>query len=219
MRRLAGIVRGAFRAGGRWLYSRAVTGWLRMQGVRVGPNCTFYGVPQIRRASRSTIQIGDRCAIRSGARSNLFSRGLPTVLSTVKPDATLTIADECRISDCVIVCATRVEIGRATHIGGEVLITDTDAHPTCPACREAHAPAGTAPVLVGEGCFVGTRSILLKGVRLADECCVAAGSVVSRTAEPASGIIGGNPARQLRPATLCTDHAAARLTSEPTGRE
>jgi acetyltransferase-like isoleucine patch superfamily enzyme len=102
-------------------------------------------------------------------------------------------------------------------VGVEVLITDTDAHPACPACREAREPADTDGVSIGANCFLGARSIILKGVTLADGTCVGAGSVVSRSAAPLAGIVGGNPARQLRPTAACPAHLK-RTSSGEAGR-
>jgi len=193
-------------AGGRWLWSRFVAAWLRMMGVSVGAKCTFWGIPRVRKSPHSTIQIGSGVAIRSGSRSNPFSRGLPTVLSTVAPGAAILIGDSARLSDCVIVSATQVLLGDHTYVGVEALITDTDAHPACASCRECRERAATKPVVVGPGCFIGARSVLLKGTQLAEHTCVGAGSVVQGRAAPLEGIVGGNPARQLRQTAACDRH-------------
>lgn len=50
---------------------------------------------------------------------------------------------------------------------------------------------------IGRRCFIGARSIILPGVEIGDECVVAAGSVVTKSA-PARCLLAGNPARIVR---------------------
>ncbi|TAD83260.1 MAG: acyltransferase [Sphingomonadales bacterium] len=50
---------------------------------------------------------------------------------------------------------------------------------------------------IGARCFVGANAIILPGVRVGDQCIIAAGSVVSEDV-PAHSMVAGNPARVLR---------------------
>jgi maltose O-acetyltransferase len=50
-------------------------------------------------------------------------------------------------------------------------------------------------IIVGDGCWIGARSVILPGVRIAPGCVVGAGSVVTRDLEP--GKYAGNPARPI----------------------
>jgi len=69
----------------------------------------------------------------------------------------------------------------------------------------------TAPVVIGEGCWIGARVIILPGVTIGDGCMIAAGSVVASDCEP-DGLYGGSPARLIRklpgPASHTTPHIA-----------
>lgn len=53
------------------------------------------------------------------------------------------------------------------------------------------------PVVIGARAWLGTRSIVLPGVRIGADCIIGAGSVVARDV-PESVIAVGSPARQVR---------------------
>ena len=53
------------------------------------------------------------------------------------------------------------------------------------------------PVVIGEGCFLGANSIILKGTTLGKNVVVGAGRVVSDTFQD-NVIIAGNPARIIK---------------------
>ena len=207
MRHLKDIARRLARAP-RWMWSQFVAGYLRLRGVRVGRQCRFYGIPRVHRARGASISLGHRCVIRSASGSNRYSRGLPTVLSAVVPGAVLTLGEGVRMSDSVIVCTTSVSIGAETLLGAETLVTDTDSHPACPECRSAGNPASTGEVLIGRECFIGARSIILKGVVLAPGTCVGAGSIVTEGCCDCGGVLAGVPARAVRHSSRCTSHQA-----------
>jgi maltose O-acetyltransferase len=60
------------------------------------------------------------------------------------------------------------------------------------------ADAGTAkPISVGNGCWLGAKSIILGGVNIGDGCIVAAGAVVTCNVPPNS-LVAGVPARVKR---------------------
>lgn len=57
---------------------------------------------------------------------------------------------------------------------------------------------GTArPIEIGDGCWIGARSVILGGVRIGAGCVVAAGSVVTRDV-PDNVLVAGVPARIKR---------------------
>lgn len=55
----------------------------------------------------------------------------------------------------------------------------------------------TKPIVIGENCFIGCNSIILKGTVLGEGCVVGAGAVVSGKFE-VNSVIGGNPARVIK---------------------
>lgn len=75
-----------------------------------------------------------------------------------------------------------IHIGEDTYIAFEVSIL---AHDMCRAKK--------VDTFIGDRCFIGCKSIVLPGVRVGNECIVAAGSVVTKDV-PDRCIVAGNPA-------------------------
>lgn len=77
------------------------------------------------------------------------------------------------------------------------MILDTDFHPRGPDGRITTDPATVSkPVIIGKRCFIGARSIILKGVVIGDDCTIGAGSVVTKSI-PNGCVAAGNPAKLL----------------------
>lgn len=53
------------------------------------------------------------------------------------------------------------------------------------------------PISIGNGCWLGAKSIILGGVNIGDGCVVAAGAVVTQSVPPNS-LVAGVPARIKR---------------------
>lgn len=62
---------------------------------------------------------------------------------------------------------------------------------------EDSTSAKSAPVTIEDYAFIGTRSIILKGVTIGARSIIAAGSVVSRSIPP-DCIAGGNPCKVIK---------------------
>jgi len=88
-----------------------------------------------------------------------------------------------------------IRIGAECDIAAEVMFC-TSTHALGPRARRAGQPA-VAGIVVGDGCWIGTRATLLPGVTVAAGCIVAAGAVVTRDTRP-NGLYGGVPAVLLR---------------------
>jgi acetyltransferase-like isoleucine patch superfamily enzyme len=74
------------------------------------------------------------------------------------------------------------------------MIFDTDFHEPLPhGGWGSDALSVSRPVKIGKGCFIGARSIILKGVTIGDGVVVGAGAVITRDI-PADSIAYGNPA-------------------------
>lgn len=93
-----------------------------------------------------------------------------------------------------------ITIGNRVKIGANTKIIDNDMHSMNPLDRangDDLSNLKIAPVRIGDDCFIGAQSIILKGTILGKNCVVGAGSVVHGTF-PSNAIIAGNPARIIR---------------------
>jgi acetyltransferase-like isoleucine patch superfamily enzyme len=100
-------------------------------------------------------------------------------------------------------------IGNFVHIAPRVDIFDNDSHSLDPSHRRQDAvnvferkqpidysKVARAPVVIEDDAWIGTRSVILKGVRIGRGSIVAAASVVTRDVPPFT-LVGGNPVREL----------------------
>lgn len=99
-------------------------------------------------------------------------------------------------NNVTIVAQQQVDIGAKCLIGDHIFITDSDFHDISPETR--HTGGGkTAPTIIADSVWIGSRSIILKGVSIGENSVIAAGSVVTKNVPPNS-IFGGNPAKHIR---------------------
>jgi acetyltransferase-like isoleucine patch superfamily enzyme len=118
------------------------------------------------------------------------------------PSGSITIGDNTGISNSVIVSWQKIEIGDNVLIGADCKIYDTDFHSTVFSDRlsKEKMKAKTASVKICNGVFVGTGTIILKGVTIGSKSIIAAGAVVVKSI-PSGEIWGGNPAKFIRKLT------------------
>jgi len=66
-------------------------------------------------------------------------------------------------------------------------------------------------VVIGDNCFIGMNSIILKGTKIGNNCIVGAGSVLTGKEYPDNSVIVGNPAK-----VICTidDYHEKRKASQ-----
>jgi maltose O-acetyltransferase len=100
----------------------------------------------------------------------------PGVIVYTHVDADIHIGERCDIGPGVEFIPGSHAIGRASRRAG----------------------TGTAlPIALGDGCWIGARSVILGGVSIGAGCVVAAGSVVTHNVTPDT-LVAGVPARAKR---------------------
>jgi acetyltransferase-like isoleucine patch superfamily enzyme len=132
--------------------------------------------------------------------ANMVGLTTPILLESIG-EGTITIGNHSGVSSVVISARSRVQIGKFVKLGGNVRIYDHDYHSLNAKVRRDPARDGkecrTAPVIIGDDVFIGTNSIVLKGVTIGERSVVGAGSVVVCDV-PSDEIWAGNPAKFIK---------------------
>jgi len=93
--------------------------------------------------------------------------------------------------------SSSVRIGRGALIAPDVYMTDHNHDTRLAATPMFERPCVPAPIEIGDDVWIGTKAVILPGVRIGAGAVVAAGAVVNKDV-PANAIVGGVPARLLR---------------------
>jgi acetyltransferase-like isoleucine patch superfamily enzyme len=156
----------------------AKRGWYRARYRRLhlGDGVQIRGRLRLRRGV--TVTIGDRTRLNKRVRfagPGEVRIGADCLLNGTWMGCwqSIQVGDRCLLSDCELV--------------------DNDFHNLDPAHRhEPPGPATRAPIVVGDNVWIGTGSLVLKGVRVGRDSVVGAGTVV-RSDIPPRVVVIGNP--------------------------
>ena len=119
----------------------------------------------------------------------------------------LKFGDNIQINDFVHICAMdSVEIGNGCMFASHIYISD-NSHGIYSDCRDInqsspdtppdHRQYITAPVKIGNNCWLGEGVIVMPGVTIGDGCVIGAHSVVNKDI-PAACIAVGSPAKVIK---------------------
>ena len=141
-----------------------------------------------------------------GEKINIFSHpfsnmiGLAQRCIIVAKGGDININSGVGMSGCTLYATDGIDIGKNTDIGSGCKIIDNDFHPLPYSQRHPKEQLDKVKkrrIVIGEGCFIGANSIILKGSTFGNNVVVGAGSVVSGTF-PDNVIIAGNPAKVIK---------------------
>lgn len=104
-------------------------------------------------------------------------------------------AGSCMDSDVLIDCSGGVDIGSDVMLSRGVMIYSHGHRLDDPRHRSGSAFAKS--VTIGDGVWVGARSIILGGVKIGDGAVIGAGSVVTKDV-PSDVVVCGNPAKVIK---------------------
>lgn len=170
----------------------------KANGIKFGNKLRVSG--QIGICNKGDCRIGDHFICTSGTMANAMGRNMRSYIKT-ESSANLLIGNNVGISSSCLWCAKFISIGNNVKIGALTIITDTDSHSLDYKLRRDYTTdtknAKTSPVIIEDDVFIGTSSIICKGVTIGARSIIGAGSVVTRSI-PSDEIWAGNPARFVR---------------------
>ena len=177
-------------------------------GVTFGKNTKVYNSVYLDIHPKSKVTIGDYFIMSSGDSINPLCRNLKGCIMAERANTKITIGNHVGMSSPCLWAKQEITIGDYVNIGGDCIIMDSDAHNLDWRIRDslkmynseesldAHT-AKCAPIHIGSHVLIGTRSIILKGVKIGEGSVIAAGSIVTKDI-PANVIAGGNPCRVIK---------------------
>jgi acetyltransferase-like isoleucine patch superfamily enzyme len=168
--------------------------WARLLGAEVAGDASIVGRPFIKIARGGRIVISAGVRLYGSTAVNPLIRGRGCTLWAILPGAELVLGRGVGCSGVCLCAAKKIEIGEGSILGADCLVVDNDFHLPGEDWTWLDRCAETAkPVVIGRGCFIGARSVILKGVTIGDGAVIGAGAVVSRDV-PAGHMATGNPA-------------------------
>lgn len=164
---------------------------LKIYRVNYGNQIRAIGKTYVFKQKASRINIGSNCVFRSKEHSNLIGINRSCSLSTIQPDAEITIGDNCGFSGTVIGAFNSITIGDHVKCGANTLITDSDWHLDDP------RSGGSKPIIIEDNVWLGEGVKILKGVTIGQNTMIGAGSIVVKNI-PNNVIAAGNPCKVIR---------------------
>lgn len=167
--------------------------YCRLKGVQLGQNCIIGGLPIILRKNGGKIILGDDVTIHSHYIFNPLIVHRSTLCAETR-DACIHFGEHSGGSGISIICSAGVSVGKHTIIGAGTVIDDKKHHQFTKEHGWTKVCSDTAKsIRIGNYCYIGMRSLILKGVTIGDYCVVSAGSVISEDV-PTGYLAEGNPA-------------------------
>ena len=180
----------------------------RINWVKFGNNLSVYNKIYLYLGNGARMHIGDNFIFTSGGGINPLCRNKRGQIF-IQSGGEISIGNNVGISSACLWAKNKIIIGDNVNIGGDCIIMDTDAHNLDWQVRSRlikdekgniindNESAMSAPICIEDHAFIGTRSIILKGVTIGARSIIAAGSVVTKPIPP-DCIAGGNPCKVIR---------------------
>ncbi|MBX3008348.1 MAG: acyltransferase [Melioribacteraceae bacterium] len=178
---------------------------LFINGCPLPSKITVDGIVFIKIANKGSIKIGNGFILNSRKSSNLVGINNRASFQTIDKGR-IEIGDNCGFTSTVLSSRSLIRIGSNVKIGGNVRIFDHDYHSLNHLNRRDtfldRRDVKTSPVIIEDDVFIGTNSIILKGVSIGARSIIGAGSVVSLKNIPPDSTVVGNPAKIVKTANL-----------------
>ncbi|MCP4177500.1 MAG: acyltransferase [bacterium] len=198
-----------------------IPNYLRHNGIEIGVNCNFAGIPRISFCNlRDTndydedvkkqlyniknfervIKIGDNVLLDSSFNPGFTNQ--PVKFSCLKinsdPSGRIEIGNNTHLNGTSIISYNLVKIGDNVSLGPMVTIMDSSGH----SVKKRHgfgevAAIKSSPVIIKKGAWIGTGATILKGVTIGNSSVIGTNSVVYESV-PDNCIAVGNPAKVVK---------------------
>jgi acetyltransferase-like isoleucine patch superfamily enzyme len=160
--------------------------YLKYHRVNYGNNTYIKKNFEIRKTDNADIVIGNNCIIQEYV-----------FFLLTKPKPKLIIGDNVSIGrSTVIAIKDELKIGENTEISSNDFICDQN-HGIKKDKLITEQPSEISPVDIGKDCWIGTNSVILKGVKVGNGSVIAACSLVNKDI-PEYQVWGGNPAKFIK---------------------
>lgn len=107
-------------------------------------------------------------------------------------------------SNSIISSNGMVRFGDGVSTGWNITVIDWDGHDIVDLASKSVVNA-PKPIIIGDHCWLGSHSTLLKGVCLAHHCIVPYGSIISKSCDTPIAVYGGMPNNVLCTGKVRTD--------------
>jgi carbonic anhydrase/acetyltransferase-like protein (isoleucine patch superfamily) len=162
-----------------------------------------------------SVRIGTLNIIRGGERVRLgdYAEVMRLNVLNAIPDHDCTTSPTSRLEigpGAVVVSGHRIDFTDRVTIGRNVIIGGRNSS------LWTHNRQQTAPIEIGDFCYLGSEVRLAPGARLAERSILGLGSVLAGAIDTPGSLVGGVPARVIRPLTAEDDalvHRKARRDS------
>ena len=159
-----------------------------------------------------SVRIGSLNIIRGGERVRLgdYAEVMRLNVLNAIPDHDCTTSPVSRLeigAGAVVVSGHRIDFTDQVTIGRNVIVGGRNSS------LWTHNRQQTAPIAIGDFCYLGSEVRLAPGARLAERSILGLGSVLAGAIDTPGSLVGGVPARIIRPLTAEDDalvHRKAR---------
>lgn len=109
----------------------------------------------------------------------------------IGPNAELKIGDNFTVTgNSEILCQKEIKIEKNCLLSWDCLIMDTDFHHISD--ESGKIINSPRPILIGDNVWIGSRSVILKGVAIADNNVIAANSLITKNIKESKCVISGH---------------------------
>jgi acetyltransferase-like isoleucine patch superfamily enzyme len=180
-----------------WISTPVTKLYLRLLGCKYGKNFKVSGKTFFLCKKIGSITFGDNVHLISRFLTNSVGLATPSIFECFS-EGKIVVGNNTGISSSIISSRNNIHIGSNVKIGGNTRIFDHDFHTLDYLARRNDEldfySVKSLPIHIGDDVFIGTNTIILKGVSIGDRTIIAAGSVVTLKYIPEDSFVGGNPA-------------------------